>query len=530
MIKPRGISLAVVRSLSRTHYHWLLFISVLALGIFARTWEFGRLPPGLNQDEASNGVDARSLLLYGTDRSGVSFPVKFVSWGGGQDALYGYLLVPLVAVLGLSPTVIRLPMLVCGILSVPLVYIAAKETFDRRLGLLSMFFLAISPWHILLSRWALEANLLPFVFLLAYTCLLRAARHPHWFVPACMFLGISLYAYGTAYAAVPVFMALAVLLLHRKRLLPPRDMGIGLITFLILAAPIGLLLLVNTLRLDSMMLGPITIPRFPVQARYEAATVIGTGEVLRAAAANLGSGIRLLATESDGILYNGVDPFGYFYRVSLILALLGIFVSIRGMATEARVQELLLLAWLGAACVIPIFQDVNINRFNLILIPLLLCAARAVDWLGTHSRIVVPAAVLILLGAFAAFTVAYHGTFYRKEAQWKFHDGLLGALQFAAGQNTGPICVTDTITMPYIFALFADAPSSADFISTVEYVDPQAPLRQVSSYGRYTFGSRDCTPAPQYTYVLAADEIPPRLGNRYKYQFFDNFVVFYARP
>ena len=41
--------------------HLLLFIAVLGIGIFARTWEYRSLPPGLNQDEAENGVEAESL-------------------------------------------------------------------------------------------------------------------------------------------------------------------------------------------------------------------------------------------------------------------------------------------------------------------------------------------------------------------------------------------------------------------------------------------------------------------------------------
>ena len=69
--------------------HLFLFIAVLGIGIFARTWEYRSLPPGLNQDEAENGVEAESLYKYGVDRNGVSFPVRFISWGSGQDALYG---------------------------------------------------------------------------------------------------------------------------------------------------------------------------------------------------------------------------------------------------------------------------------------------------------------------------------------------------------------------------------------------------------------------------------------------------------
>ena len=77
--------------------HILLFVMILIIGVFARTWEFRSLPPGLNQDEASSGVDAFDLLHYGVDRNGVSFPVLFISWGSGQNALYAYSLIPSIA-------------------------------------------------------------------------------------------------------------------------------------------------------------------------------------------------------------------------------------------------------------------------------------------------------------------------------------------------------------------------------------------------------------------------------------------------
>ena len=65
-------------------YHYLLFGLILILGIFARVWEFNILPPGLNQDEASSGVDAYDLLHYGVAHNGESFPVHFISFGSGH--------------------------------------------------------------------------------------------------------------------------------------------------------------------------------------------------------------------------------------------------------------------------------------------------------------------------------------------------------------------------------------------------------------------------------------------------------------
>ncbi|MBR2279774.1 MAG: hypothetical protein IJ903_02445 [Ruminococcus sp.] len=63
---------------------------------------FGSHPAGLNQDEASIGYEAWSVLHYGIDRNGLSVPVHFIAWGSGQNALYAYLLMPFIALFGLN--------------------------------------------------------------------------------------------------------------------------------------------------------------------------------------------------------------------------------------------------------------------------------------------------------------------------------------------------------------------------------------------------------------------------------------------
>ena len=109
----------------------LLFLLVLLVGVIARLWEFGSLPPGLNPDEASIGVEAYYLFQYGVDRNGMSYPVHLISWGSGQNSLYAYLILPLVALKGIKVMPIRLPMLIAGILSILLIYF--------RFGLYSIF-------------------------------------------------------------------------------------------------------------------------------------------------------------------------------------------------------------------------------------------------------------------------------------------------------------------------------------------------------------------------------------------------------
>src|SRR5512143_2286870 len=97
-----------------------LFIAILAIGIFARAWELSSVPQGMYPDEYSVSVDSYSLIHFGVDRNLVSFPVALISWGEGTSALYAYLAMPFLALGGASPFTYRLPMLLSGILTLPL--------------------------------------------------------------------------------------------------------------------------------------------------------------------------------------------------------------------------------------------------------------------------------------------------------------------------------------------------------------------------------------------------------------------------
>ncbi len=510
--------------------HWLLFTLILGLGVFARTWEFRSLPPGLNPDEASIGVEAYDLSHYGIDRNGVSYPVHFVSWANGQNALYGYLLIPFVALLGLHPTVVRLPMLLAGIASIPLAYYVGKQIFDRRYGLLTMFCLAISPWHILLSRLGLESNLFPFVFLAGFACLLNIGKNGKWFVAACILFGLCLYAYGTAYAMVPAFLLLAALILVRDRTLSYGFLGAGIITFVLIAIPIGLFIAVNNLQTRSIQLGPVTIPLLPVQARYLSASILSDGNPIPGILQNLGLTLRLLIFQSDGLLYNTIDPYGYFYAITFPLAVLGAGLLAGWKKVPNRSGSLLLLAWLIAAGYIGLLLSANVNRLNILFIPLIFCIATSIYWLGERNKGILWASVCLLFLGFIFFTASYHGEAYRVAADKKFRQGLVPAIQYATTTTQGEVCITDEINSPYIYVLFAERPDPRAFLSSVQYIDPRASFREVKSFLQYTFGEQNCAVEEKPVYVLMAGEIPIRFAQRYDYRFFDNYVVFYPKP
>jgi len=503
----------------------ILFILILLIGIYARTWQFKALPPGLHQDEASIGLEAYDLLHYGVDRNGISFPVNFVSWGNGMDALYGYVLIPFM-LFGLSAVTIRLPSLIFGILTLPLVYLIGVRTLGKRYGLLAMFLLAISPWHILMSRWGINENILPFVFTLGLTCLLLSSARNQWFIGAAIAFGLCIYAYGASYVAVPVMLVCAIPVLLFSKRVRVSSVLIGMLVFLILVVPAGLFVLVNALGWNSIHIGILTIPRLPVLPRFMSVasfTKASPGLTLLENAVALGK--FLFFKTSDGAVWNVVDPYGYLYSFSFPLAVVGIVLLFPFRGSGKSPEKLLILASLLAGLSVGLSQVPTTNRICLVYIPLVFCAAAFLDWLGSRRSIILATLVLIYLVSFSAFDISYHGSYYRQRASQAFFEGLIPAIQAAGGTGSQPVCVTDSINMPYVFVLFAEKPNPSTYLESIRYVDPKADFRQVQQMGRYSFGLANCPKDPNTVYLLS-DEQPPQNGIHYTEETFVNYHVF----
>jgi 4-amino-4-deoxy-L-arabinose transferase-like glycosyltransferase len=421
-------------------------------------------------------------------------------------------------------------MLLASILTLPLIYWVARHLHNERLALLSIFFLAISPWHILLSRWGLDQNLFPFAFTLAFALLLESIRSGPWMIAACILFGLCFYIYGPSYFIVPVVLGASTWLLLRRKLLSVRYALIGLGVFCLFVIPIGIFILVNGLGLDAVSLGPVTIPRMPSTPRFLSEVGGFREQVPLTLWSNLRAFLRLLVGQTDGLIYNAFEPFGYFYKVTFPLALIGIVLLFRKVEQEQNAKRDMFLAWILSSLAFGVLQPVNINRINIIFIPLIICTALAVDWLGTSRRSLYLLAIAGLTAGFVWFTIVYHGPGYRTLIDQKFHHGLLPAIKSAGSRSSGPVCITDKIDMAYIYVLFVEKPDPTSVLETIQYVEAAGPLRPVRSFGRYTFGWRNCSGIEPYTYVLTADEIPPRMGNRYDFEFFDTVVVYYPRP
>ena len=153
-----------------------LLLLLLLVGAGLRLWDVGNTPPGLYHDEAQNGLDALAVLETG--RIPLYFPAN-----NGREPLFIYLITISIAVLGRSPLAVRLPAFFVGFLTLAATYDLAKVLWGRRAGRWALAVLAVTFWHVHLSRVGFRAVLLPLftaLFLAQAVRALRTGKMRHW--------------------------------------------------------------------------------------------------------------------------------------------------------------------------------------------------------------------------------------------------------------------------------------------------------------------------------------------------------------
>ena len=150
---------------------------ILLTAIFVRAYHFGAPPIGVHQDEAMAAVDAKALAEYGTDRYGMRYPVHFTAWKNSQMSVcLSYCMVPFIKMLGFSTVTIRLPLLITSCLGLLALYLFTRQLAGKWTAIIALLFGMICPWHYMQSRWSIDCNMFPHMFLFA-VCFLLTGLH-----------------------------------------------------------------------------------------------------------------------------------------------------------------------------------------------------------------------------------------------------------------------------------------------------------------------------------------------------------------
>ena len=465
----------------------LAAIIIIAVGVFVRVIGFGEIPIGFNQDEAFAAYESYSLLNYGVDSAGNPYPTFFVSWGSGMNVLESYLAIPFMWIFGYSEGVFRLPQLIFAILSMPAFFIVLKRFFGSKTALFGLGLLAISPWHIMLSRWGLESNLAPAFMLFGLLFLLKGLEKNGYLLLSALFYGLSLYTYSTTWLAVPLIIIIYGIYIIKSNIkIKPIYFISALAILFLLALPHILFLFVNSGVIPEIKTQFFTIPKMVAMRSDDISFLnIFKGESL----INL---FKILFFQRDNTLWNS-SGYGMFYYASLPFFAVGIVKLFGMLASNLKAKK-----FSGAYFVLGGFfvfilvslslSNLNVNKANgMHLFTLTIIAVgiyTAVGWVNCKKI-----AVLIVTLTFAIHFIFFFGFYFKDggtEVSKGFAGGIGESIEYVNDENFKKVAIDRNIY--HSFVLYYDKTSPEVYQDTVKYENYPSEFLRVKSFGKYTFG------------------------------------------
>ena len=238
---------------------------VIAVAIVLRIYRLDTIPIDIAPDEASVYYDALCLANYGTNRWGEINAVYFNTWEiAGQSPAMANIALVFLKIFGNSLFVFRLSQAVPAIITVVLAFFIGKKLFTPFVGLVASAVLAVSPWHIMMSRWALDCNMSAFAVTAAICAFIYSFNNDgsmnRFFYLFSVMAGFSLYTYATTNVMMFVTIVLLYFYILIKKRINWRIFIPANILLFVIAAPMMYFFAVNYLGLPPLETDFLTIP------------------------------------------------------------------------------------------------------------------------------------------------------------------------------------------------------------------------------------------------------------------------------
>ncbi len=217
------------------------FLLIAGLAVFLRVYRLGSIPAGIYVDETNGALDAVYIL---EGRNATPFGT---GWYGTPNG-YVYYMAGLFKLFGVNFASLKVASLLPAILTVLALYPLARLLFGPMAGLSAMLLMAVSRWHLSMSRWGWNETA-PLLFqILATFFLLRGLRERRAsdFVLGGVISGLMMYTYLSSRLALAT-LGLFVLYWLLADLEGPvaswkrewRGLALFLLAFLIAFAPLA---------------------------------------------------------------------------------------------------------------------------------------------------------------------------------------------------------------------------------------------------------------------------------------------------
>lgn len=413
--------------------------ALLLVALILRLWGFGVIPGGMNQDGAMAAVDAAALAKYGTDRFGMHMPVHFTAWGYGQmSVLMSYCMVPFIKVLGLNAWSVRLPILLVSMAGLAALYCLVRKVLGTGEALVLLAFACCNPWHFIQSRWALDCNMLPHMFVLGLAFLIygvRGKRVSLWV--SMVFFALCMYSYGIAFYTVPIFLAILCIYLVLHRLIKPWEVCVCVGIYALLSWPIYMTMFINAFQLDTVVTPFFTMARFPGSVR-SGDILFFSKNIWEQLLNNLNSLVNVYLN-GDNLPWNTTRGFGAVSRCFLPFLLLGLFECCRGMKKgQDEVKAggcFAVFLWFVIGNVGGLITaNVNVNRANLLIYPMIILTGMGICSVARCQKWFFGG----IVGAYLLISVFFLGTYFTSQAKQLdhyFYKDFIEAVRYAGTES-----------------------------------------------------------------------------------------------
>jgi 4-amino-4-deoxy-L-arabinose transferase-like glycosyltransferase len=508
---------------------WIIVSAVVFGAFILRFTAIDRIPPSLSWDEVSIGYNAYSILKTGLDEHGKFLPIDaFAGYGDYKPPLAIYVTVPFIALLGLNDFSVRLPSAIFGTLTVLLSYFLVKELFkkNKAMPIVSSGLLAISPWHINLSRAGFEANIALFFVVLGTWIIVKAReKSALWYVAWIPYV-LSMYTFNSSRYFVAIFSLGLLWYCWESIVRHWKSVSIGICVGAVLLLPLIPHLLSKEARL-----------RFVEVNIFSDASVVQVANArIERGKSSLFSNIinnrrigyarsyllhffdnvepNFLFIKGDGNPKFSIGDVGQLYIMEAPLLIIGLFALV---IADWKIG-VLLLYWIIAA-IIPAATARETPHALRILNSLptwqiFIAFGIMTIVAGIRGQAVKRAFYLILIVLYGCSLLYYLHNYYRHypieySGEWQY--GYREAIQASEKikDNYDSIVISETIGRPYMYTLFYTKTDPKDFMQTKDASFDAAGFYHVYGFGKYRFGGTLPMPLSSKTlYIWEAGSVP----------------------
>lgn len=359
---------------------------------------------GYNIDEIGTAIDQYYLANYGVDRYGMQYPVYFINYGGGQNALNQYLCAIMVKLFGFNLFWLKVPGILINIVGLIYFIKLIDLTIGQKWAIISGFIYAIAPYSIMRTATILESNLAMPIAIVALYYTYKAIteqRISYWLVQGILY-GIVLWAYIYYTITFGIFFIYCIIYCIKHRKINLKQQIVFTVQFLIVIQPLIMFNIVNILNLESIEIFGITIPRLPMYRGQELGNQLNIVGIIQSSIIQF-----LTLFYNDGATHNSTAYGVYYINTQIIFIVYIIYRLVKHKKQDNKQFKFENIIYaIGIQTIIQqLFQTANCNKISIAYISILFIVAQCLKKLDKRLLSVVIAQYIVV---FIPFQLSYY--------------------------------------------------------------------------------------------------------------------------